>query len=324
MERIDPLESRPSITGEHVHRYTLASAISSGRVLDVSCGIGYAAPIFAKQKLVTHYEGVDIQPEVIALAKERYLKTASAGFSMRFTQGSIYELPFPDSSFDTIVTLETLEHLDKPEEALKELSRVVSETGVVIASVPSKSYDALCDSIFGPNPFHLSSFSLEQLSEIIGRCLPFNRIFVAAVALGTKVYPVTPTNGIRTENEAPPPKESAEFGSYIVLGAKSPKVDLEHLASKIPSWQYMMNFVEFESEVSTGLKKTIHKMQEIIDDRNRSIKAYQNEVERKNNLIKEMEQNLVKRWEIIEEYDKKLAELNQSLAANGSNEPSPD
>ena len=318
MERIDPLDSRPSITAEHVHRYTLAASISSGRVLDVSCGIGYAAPIFATQKLVTHYDGVDIQPDVITIAKERYLPATPGSCSVTFTEGSIYKLPFPDSSFDTVVTLETLEHLDKPEDALRELSRVVSETGVVVASVPTKAYDILCDSIFGPNPFHLSSFSLERFSELAGRYLPFNRIFVAAVALGTKVYPVTSHNQVEATNEVPPPQESAQLGSYILVGTKSSKVDLAGLASKIPSWQYMMNFVEFEAEVSKRLKKNIQKMQEIIDDRNRSIKAYQDEVERKNKLIKEMEQNLVKRWAIIEEYDKKLAELKQSLTTNGS------
>jgi len=51
-----------------------------------------------------------------------------------FTRESIYELPRPAASVDTVVCLEVLEHLGDPEAGLRELARVTQRH--VILSVP--------------------------------------------------------------------------------------------------------------------------------------------------------------------------------------------
>ena len=43
------------------------------------------------------------------------------------------KLPFPDVSFDLVVCLETIEHLDAPEHALDELRRVLAGDGLLAA-----------------------------------------------------------------------------------------------------------------------------------------------------------------------------------------------
>jgi len=49
---------------------------------------------------------------------------------------NIEQLPWPDMSFDSVVCLETLEYVDDPLRALKEISRVLDGAGVLVLSVP--------------------------------------------------------------------------------------------------------------------------------------------------------------------------------------------
>ncbi len=50
--------------------------------------------------------------------------------------GSVYELPFPDASFDRILCLSVLEHLEEPKKAIAEMARVLTPEGKIIVSVP--------------------------------------------------------------------------------------------------------------------------------------------------------------------------------------------
>jgi SAM-dependent methyltransferase len=50
--------------------------------------------------------------------------------------GACTALPFGDNSFDSILCTEVLEHVSEPDEALKELARVVKPGGAVYATAP--------------------------------------------------------------------------------------------------------------------------------------------------------------------------------------------
>lgn len=50
--------------------------------------------------------------------------------------GSVYELPFPDNSFDFVLCMGILEHLEYPHAAIPEMHRVLKPGGRIIVSVP--------------------------------------------------------------------------------------------------------------------------------------------------------------------------------------------
>ncbi len=50
--------------------------------------------------------------------------------------GSAYELPFKDDSFDAVLCTETIEHLERPQQAIDEMYRVLKSGGKVILSTP--------------------------------------------------------------------------------------------------------------------------------------------------------------------------------------------
>src|SRR5690606_25098632 len=55
-------------------------------------------------------------------------------------QGSIYQLPFENETFDVSLCLEVLEHIEDDSKAVKEISRVLKPGGILIAAVPYTYY----------------------------------------------------------------------------------------------------------------------------------------------------------------------------------------
>ena len=109
IERLVPDElSADDITGKatlelHVARYEFAARHAHGRVLDIACGVGYGTRLLADRG--SEAVGVDLDREAIAYATKRY---GCAGVT--FVAGDA--LAFQDGAgFDTIVSLETIEHV---------------------------------------------------------------------------------------------------------------------------------------------------------------------------------------------------------------------
>jgi ubiquinone/menaquinone biosynthesis C-methylase UbiE len=94
------------------------------RALDVGCGAGALA--LALAPIVHEVVGLDIVPELLALARERAPENAS------FLEGDATRLPFDDASFDLAGTLRTLHHVPRPELVVAELARVTRVGGRVL------------------------------------------------------------------------------------------------------------------------------------------------------------------------------------------------
>lgn len=99
---------------------------SHPRVLDVGCGTGLLL-----QELSEHYDvtGIDMSPQALALCKERGLTNVSLG--------SATAMNFPDRSFDAILLLDVLEHIEDDNVVAKEMYRVLKPGGVAIVFVPA-------------------------------------------------------------------------------------------------------------------------------------------------------------------------------------------
>lgn len=94
---------------QFVHTYGLEDA----KVLDIGAGRGYL------QDVVRDYTGLDISP------------TARRFFRKPFVLGSATALPFPDHHFDAVWSIWVLEHIPNPEQALREMRRVVRDGGYI-------------------------------------------------------------------------------------------------------------------------------------------------------------------------------------------------
>lgn len=107
---------------------TLLKKFNSGsKILDAGCGTGLVL-----RHLPAGSVGLDINPRNIKKAKLHAPKA-------EVILGDIEKLPFPNSSFKTIISMDVLEHLIEPKGAIFELFRVLSPGGILIGSVPAQN-----------------------------------------------------------------------------------------------------------------------------------------------------------------------------------------
>ncbi|WP_404954572.1 methyltransferase domain-containing protein [Streptomyces sp. 147326] len=111
----------------------LCAVPRDARMLDVCCGSGVVGASF-KDK-VGESIGLDLTPEMVELASTRL---------DRVDQGTVYDLPYPEASFDLVVTREVLHLLPQPERPLSEIFRVLRPGGQFIVGqiVPYADEDA--------------------------------------------------------------------------------------------------------------------------------------------------------------------------------------
>jgi SAM-dependent methyltransferase len=118
------------------------------RLLDVACGAGQLAfPAARSGAIVT---GVDIAPNLIEQARAR---AAAEGLNIRFDEGDAEALPYPDESFDTVLSLIGAMFAPRPERVAAELVRVCRPGGRLI--MINWTPDSFVGQMFKVNGKHL-------------------------------------------------------------------------------------------------------------------------------------------------------------------------
>lgn len=98
-------------------------------LLDCGCGPGSITTGFARALAPGQVVGIDIAESQIALARQQ--AEAQGIQNVRFEVANIYNIPFPDDSFDAAFAHTILQHLADPVRALREIHRVLKPGGVI-------------------------------------------------------------------------------------------------------------------------------------------------------------------------------------------------
>lgn len=97
-------------------------------ILDAGCGEGITLEKLVKQFTQGNIVGIDTEAENIDICQQHKLPVQA---------GSVYQIPFADNSFDTVLFSEVIEHLDSPDQALAEIARVLRPGGCAIVIFPN-------------------------------------------------------------------------------------------------------------------------------------------------------------------------------------------
>jgi len=100
------------------------------RLLDVGCGIGYHLERMKDRHRDLRVFGLEFDSESILFTARRV--------DGQFVNSDAGSIPFKDNSFDRVISVSVLEHLEDDEKMMREMVRVCKDRGELIISVPSK------------------------------------------------------------------------------------------------------------------------------------------------------------------------------------------
>jgi len=148
------------------------------RVLDLGCGTGTLTILIKQTHPASEVTGLDGDPEVLQIAQAKAAKT---GVEIVFDLGMAYQLPYPEGSFDRVLTSLVLHHLtrDDKQRAMGEVYRVLRPGGelhIVDFGRPRSVYGRLvsqfikrmeqaADNVNGLLPVMMDNAGFEQVEE---------------------------------------------------------------------------------------------------------------------------------------------------------------
>jgi len=154
------------IFSEHLVRYKFACQfVANKKVIDVACGSGYGTNIIAKAR-AKEVTGVDISKEAIEYANQNYKEKNS-----EYIEADATQLPLENNSFEVAVSFETIEHLEKHQDFLNEITRVIKKDGLLVISSPNKA-------IYPEgNEYHYREFTKKEFLTILKKKFKHVKIF---------------------------------------------------------------------------------------------------------------------------------------------------
>jgi SAM-dependent methyltransferase len=155
------------------------------RVLDIACGTGNVTlPLARRGATVT---GLDMTPHLLEEARAR---AAGEGLNIRFDEGFAEALPYPDASFDMVVSMFGIMFSPAPETVASEMARVLRPGGrLALANWAPSGFNGKLPAIVGryappPHPGAISPFLWGEEATVRERLKPsFDSIQTSVVSI---------------------------------------------------------------------------------------------------------------------------------------------
>jgi SAM-dependent methyltransferase len=114
-------------TSWHIPAFASFAQARGMRVLEIGCGNGADGVMFASHG--AHYTGVDLTPQAVDATGRHF---AAEGLDGQFRLENAERLSFADDSFDIVYSFGVLHHTPAPEQAVREVYRVLEPGGVAL------------------------------------------------------------------------------------------------------------------------------------------------------------------------------------------------
>jgi ubiquinone/menaquinone biosynthesis C-methylase UbiE len=178
------------------------AAITSGdHVLDVGCGTGTLAIAAARAAPSVTVAGLDADASILARARK---KAADAGLEIKFDQGMSTALPYPDASFDVVLSTLFFHHLpdDAKHATAADVARVLRPGGRLVVGDLGRPQDPL---------MRIAVRATVQLLDGVATTALNVRGDLPDLLAGAGLGPVTVHDRVRTPT-----------GSYEIMSATRP------------------------------------------------------------------------------------------------------
>ena len=162
-ERVIPKKMHPEngLLIEHIARYKFASEYSEGRILDFACGVGYGAEVLlAMGEGIKEIVGVDVDARSIEYARMNYDYPQTSFFVGQANDEQVIQNL---GQFDTIISMETVEHIKDDYQFVINLNKLLKEDGTLVISTPfGQGREEECS-----NPYHYRQYTEAEFRELL-------------------------------------------------------------------------------------------------------------------------------------------------------------
>ena len=143
----------------HLAVYEWIGARTIGlRVLDMACGEGYGSEVLSRG--AASVVGMDANPEAYEHARVRYRRQ-----NLTFERGLVESYGAP-SSFDAVVFLQTIEHVQDPVAVLRHFRGLLTAGGTAYISTPNLLTLAPPGAEKSGNPWHLREYRAHEFDRL--------------------------------------------------------------------------------------------------------------------------------------------------------------
>ncbi|MEU9185185.1 L-histidine N(alpha)-methyltransferase [Streptomyces sp. NPDC048484] len=177
---------------------TLAELLHAGtayppgsKVLEVGCGVGAQTVHLVAASPQARFTAVDISADSLAAARARVTADRPRA-SVTWHQADLFDLPFPEATFDHVFVCFVLEHLADPQRALTALRRVLRPGGTL----------TVIEGDHGSAFFHPDS---ADAHAAIGCQVRLQRAAGGNALLGRQLHPLLTTAGYQGVTVRPHP-----------------------------------------------------------------------------------------------------------------------
>ncbi|MDF5731913.1 MAG: bifunctional 2-polyprenyl-6-hydroxyphenol methylase/3-demethylubiquinol 3-O-methyltransferase UbiG [Rhizonema sp. PD38] len=126
---------RGNFTVELLKEYGISR---SHKIVEIGCGGGILSEYIARQGF--NVTGIDISEGAIEVAKQHALLD---NIEIEYQTGSVYQLSFPNNSFDVVVSSDFLEHIEDLDKAISEMSRILKSGGIFVFDTIARNEEAV-------------------------------------------------------------------------------------------------------------------------------------------------------------------------------------
>jgi 2-polyprenyl-3-methyl-5-hydroxy-6-metoxy-1,4-benzoquinol methylase len=151
--------------------YVEAAKMIKGNLLEVGCGVGRGLAVLSEA--CSSYTAIDKNAKLIQVLKSQYP-------DFQFVEQNIP--PFkdiPSDQFDFVVSFQVIEHIQKDEDFVKEIHRVLKPGGKAIITTPNIKLSLT------RNPWHIREYTAEELAKLLKKY--FSNVITNGVAGNEKV-----------------------------------------------------------------------------------------------------------------------------------------
>ncbi|HEY4280424.1 MAG TPA: glycosyltransferase [Conexibacter sp.] len=192
------------------------------RVLDVGCGAGAVGAELKRERPGIEVVGVELFADAAARARQRLDAVIETDLE------TLEALPFDDGSFDAMIFADVLEHLRDPYRLLRTLRRYLSDSGVIVVSLPNVKHWSVVYPLLVLDQWryadaglldrtHQHFFTLEEIGAM------FAAVGFAPLEIGT------------TFNGPMPPQANTLINAAARAGA-----DRDEVAARLNAYQYLL------------------------------------------------------------------------------------